>query len=125
MEHKHILINATFESSPFRSAVNTERWIRSLVEKIDMEVLYPPKAVYCDKKGNEGLTAFCIITTSHIALHSWETRDPNLVQLDIYSCKNFSIDLVLSEIDKLNPITVGHKYIDRSINATKGWRRVE
>lgn len=90
-----------------------------------MEVLYPPKAVYCDKKGNEGLTAFCIITTSHIALHSWETRDPNLVQLDIYSCKNFSIDLVLSEIDKLNPITVGHKYIDRSINATKGWRRVE
>ena len=121
MEHKHLLINATFEKTPFKNTAFTAQWIRDLVDKIDMKILYAPRAVMCDKKGNEGISAFCLITTSHIALHSWETINPNLVQLDIYSCKDFDQHLVLEEFRKFSPNTLGCKYLDRSITQTKGW----
>jgi len=122
MEHKHLLINATFKSTPFKSTTFTEAWIRDLVKKIDMNILYHPVAVGCDQEGNEGVSAFCLITTSHIALHSWEKREPNLVQLDIYSCKKFEESLVLDEIKKFNPLTVGKKFLDRRVKNTKGWQ---
>ena len=69
-----------------------------------MDLLYEPVSVKCNEPNNEGISAFCLITTSHIALHSWEKSDPNLVQLDIYSCKNFSQSLILEEFRKFNPI---------------------
>lgn len=122
MEHKHLLVNATFKSSPFQSVSFAESWIRSIVSKIDMGLLYQPIAVRCDDIHNEGISAFCLITTSHIALHSWDKVEPNLVQLDIYSCKDFSKELILDEFKKFSPLYLGCKYLDRSINNTKGWQ---
>jgi S-adenosylmethionine/arginine decarboxylase-like enzyme len=122
VEHKHLLVNATFKSSPFQSVSFTESWIRSIVSKIDMELLYQPIAVRCNDAHNEGISAFCLITTSHIALHSWDEVEPNLVQLDIYSCKNFSRNLILDEFEKFSPLHLGCKYLDRSIKNTKGWQ---
>lgn len=78
-----------------------------------MEILYSPRAVMCDKKGNEGISAFCLITTSHICLHSWDTTNPNLVQLDVYSCKDYDINLVINELNKFKPTSLNHKIIDR------------
>ena len=121
MEHKHLLINATFKTTPFLEVDFTSLWIRKIVSKIDMDLLYEPVSVKCNEPNNEGISAFCLITTSHIALHSWEKSDPNLVQLDIYSCKNFSQSLILEEFRKFNPIGLGCKYLDRAIENTKGW----
>jgi S-adenosylmethionine/arginine decarboxylase-like enzyme len=121
MDHKHLLVNSTFKSTPFRNPTFTSDWIRDLVDLIDMKILYAPRSVRCDKKGNEGISSFCLITTSHIALHSWEKTDPNLVQLDIYSCKPFDHFLVLEEFKKFEPISLGCKYLDRSLSATEGW----
>ena len=72
MDHNHLLVNATFEKTPFTNIDFTKSWIRQLVKEINMEILYAPRAVRCDKKDNEGISAFCLITTSHISLHSWE-----------------------------------------------------
>lgn len=121
MEHKHLLVNATFHSTPFRETAFTSDWIRLIVSKIDMELLYDPVSVHCNTPNNEGVSAFCLITTSHIALHSWEKTDPNLVQLDIYSCKKFDQDLILEELREFSPIKLGCKYLDRSIENTRGW----
>lgn len=122
MEHKHLLINATFDKTPFIDINFTESWIEEIVNLIDMEILFPPKAVRCDEKYNEGISAFCLITTSHISLHSWEKSDPNFIQLDVYSCKKFDIDIITDAINKFDPLSLGFKFLDRATKNTKGWR---
>ena len=114
MQHNHLLVNATFEKTPFSNTEFTKEWISDLVKKIDMQILYAPRAVRCDKEGNEGVSAFCLITTSHISLHSWEKTNPNLVQLDVYSCKFFDKDLVLNLIKDFSPSSLSFKFLDRS-----------
>ena len=113
MKHKHLLINSTFKTSPFKSTTFTEEWIKKIVDKIEMEMLYSPRAVMCDKEGNEGISAFCLITTSHISLHTWDKISPNLLQLDVYSCKDFDINIVLDEIKEFNPLSLKCKFLDR------------
>ena len=123
MEHKHLLLNATFEKTPFLDIKFTESWLRHVVNIIDMEILHAPVAVKCNEKDNEGISAFCLITTSHISLHSWEKRSPNLLQLDIYSCKDFSQSIIEKELQKFQPLSLGCKFLDRKIKNTKGWRK--
>lgn len=113
MKHRHLLVNSTFDSIPFKTTAFTADWIRGIVKKIGMEMLYAPRAVMCDKKGNEGISAFCLITTSHISLHTWDQVSPNSLQLDVYSCKNFDINLVLDELKLFNPISLKYKFLDR------------
>mgnify|MGYP002052841996 CR=1 FL=1 len=106
---------------PFIDNEFTCSWISNLVKVIDMKELLPPQSARSEDLGNEGVSAFCIITTSHICLHSWEKTDPNLVQLDVYSCKDFDQFLIHEELKKFNPIRLGSKYLNRSIENTKGW----
>jgi len=114
MKHKHLLVSSEFAKTPFVNTEFTKSWIRDLVKKIDMQILYAPRAVRCDKKGNEGISAFCLITTSHICLHSWEETEPNLVQLDVYSCKDYDINIIIEEMKKFEPLSLKYKFIDRS-----------
>jgi len=113
MMHKHLLVSCGFEKTPFNSTIFTQKWIADLVKSIDMKILYAPRAVMCDKEGNEGISAFCLITTSHICLHSWEKTDPNLVQLDVYSCKDYDINIIINKLKKFNPTSLKYKIIDR------------
>lgn len=121
VKHRHFIVIATFKETPFISEKFTNEWIGELVGDIDMEVLNEPCSVHCDKKGNEGISSFCLITTSHISLHSWEALEPNLVQLDVYSCKEFDTEIVLNKLREFGPITIGSKFLNRSIRATRGW----
>lgn len=121
MEHKHLLVNATFEQTPFTNTDFTNKWLLKIVKLIDMEVLHEPVSVRCDEKNNEGVSGFCLITTSHLSLHSWEKKTPNLLQLDVYSCKDFDPHLIEYEIEKFHPISLGLKFLDRRVRNTKGW----
>jgi len=122
VDHKHLLVNATFKKTPFTNELFTESWIKNLVDIIEMQILYKPIAVRCEEKNNEGISAFCLITTSHIALHSWEKKDPNLVQLDVYSCKKFDQHLIENELKKFSPIRIGSHFLDRGLRCTRGWQ---
>lgn len=121
IEHHHLVVNATFTETPFKEANFTNEWIEKIVNLIGMEILLPPQSARSDEKGNEGISSFCLITTSHICLHSWEKTNPNLVQLDVYSCKDFNQHLILDEMRKFSPIRIGCKFMNRSIENTKGW----
>ena len=121
LEHKHLLVNATFKDTPFKCNDFVCEWIENLVETIGMEILLPPRSARSEEKGNEGISAFCIITTSHICLHSWEKTDPNLVQLDVYSCKDFDHFLVLKELKEFNPLFLGCRFHDRAVENSQGW----
>jgi S-adenosylmethionine/arginine decarboxylase-like enzyme len=125
VEHKHLLLNATFEQTPFTDTKFTENWLKKIVDLIGMEILHNPIAVKCDEKDNEGISAFCLITTSHLSLHSWEKRTPNLLQLDVYSCRTFDQDLIEQELKKFNPLHLGSKFLDRRLINTKGWRKFD
>ena len=56
-----------------------------------------------------------MITTSHIVLHTWEDTHPGLLQLDVYSCKDFEIEKVVEHLKSLwlDEDTIQYKFLDR------------
>ena len=112
IEHKHLMISANFIRRVYSSSWY-ETWMTRLIEDLEMTALVAPKAVRDNTIGNEGITAFSIITTSHIVLHTWESEMPHKLQLDVYSCKSFTIKTVLDRLQNLNVSNVKYKFLDR------------
>ena len=113
LEHKHLIINARV-NKPLKNTVEAKKWFKRLIAKIDMEILMGPYASYSEQEGNRGLTAVAIITTSHIAAHFWDEDEPGVLQLDIYSCKDFNIEDVFDMIAEFEPTSVEWHHIDRN-----------
>jgi S-adenosylmethionine decarboxylase len=71
-----------------------------------MDKLTPPIVV----KGlpeDPGWTGVVIICTSHIAIHTFDKT--NLINLDIFSCRDFDHDKVLKYLkEKFNPSEMKH-----------------
>ena len=120
LKHKHLLVRAEVLEPPKDLKV-MKKWTKSLIKDIDMKILAGPYAKYCEVKGNRGLTCVTIIETSHITLHSWDEMSPALVQLDVYSCKDFDHFLVLKELKKFNPLFLGCRFHDRAVENSQGW----
>lgn len=108
MKGQHLLIDA-FECN--LEKINNKKLIRrflnTLVEKINMELLSPVK-VYRAKKGEaEGVSSLikgsnlmggAIITTSHISIHTF-TADLGF-WMDVFSCKDFDEEKVIDLVEK-------------------------
>lgn len=92
--HKHLLVNAKVHNAVKSEAQGIE-FLRDLVERIDMKIIQGPFASYVNKEGNRGLTGIVMIETSHIAFHIWDEVRPGLVQFDLYTCGELSLDKVL------------------------------
>lgn len=117
LEHKHLIVRAEINEPP-KSVVAIHDWMRELVDKIGMNILMGPYAVYSDMEGNAGLTAVTIIETSHIALHVWDEVNPALMQLDVYTCSTLDINDVFEAIKVWDPTKIEYKYIDREHDLT-------
>jgi S-adenosylmethionine/arginine decarboxylase-like enzyme len=115
LKHKHLLIRAEVKNPP-KTEEHIIKWMNNLIAKIDMNILAGPYASKVSKKGNKGISGVAIIDTSHIGIHTWDETDPALIQLDVYSCKEFNKIDVLSCIEEFDPITVDYKYFDRENN---------
>ena len=89
LDHKHLISKGTLNEKLTIDQVKD--LIDKLVIALDMRFVgYEPNEY-------PGVSGVGIITTSHIAIHTWD--DSLDYQLDIYSCKTFekdSIDLVIS-----------------------------
>ena len=84
-----------------------------------MKLLQGPTISYVDQKGNRGITCMALIETSHIVLHIWDEPNPGLFQLDLYSCKEIDIDLVLNNLKKSFDVKkLEFKFLDRLNNLT-------
>lgn len=110
--HKHLIIRAEVDFAPTNEEWVIE-WLRGIVQKLDMKVCAGPIAKYVDMPGNRGLTAVVIIETSHIAIHCWDEPAPNLIQFDVYSCGEFSPEVILEEIENFGVRKVEYKFLDR------------
>ena len=117
LEHKHLIVRAELNDPPY-STTDIKDWMRRLVDRIDMNILMGPYAVYSDMVGNQGLTAVTIIETSHIAMHVWDEVQPALMQLDVYTCSTLDIKDVFAAIEEFEPTKVEYKYIDRDQSLT-------
>jgi S-adenosylmethionine/arginine decarboxylase-like enzyme len=70
-----------------------QSFLLELVKKIEMECLIEPQLKFSHQKAWTGIIG---IVTSHISFHYWTVE--KYLQLDIYSCKEFSIEKVLKHI---------------------------
>ena len=119
MIHKHFLLTA-FLSSPPTDEMIGRTWLTELVEKINMKVLVPAQAVYCDTPGNEGLTGFVVIETSHISFHCWMDWEGNktdtptpFIQVDVFSCAPFDPQTVVEHLGVFGPTFMSAVLLDR------------
>jgi S-adenosylmethionine/arginine decarboxylase-like enzyme len=101
-------------NNPPTSEKEIKKWLRNLVNKIDMNIIKGPYAGYVTKEGNRGVTGVVMIETSHIAIHVWDEDRPALVQCDVYSCAEFSSNEVLAEFVSMDVVTIDKILLDRA-----------
>lgn len=51
-----------------------------------------------------------------IAFHSWDKTTPGLIELDVFSCKDFDVNVVLEFIKQFGLLSVSCMTIDRTDN---------
>lgn len=112
LQHKHLILRAEINKPPF-DTTEVEQWFRELVANLGMNILYGPKAMYCELEHNEGMTAFTILSTSHAVLHTWDRCEQPILQLDIYTCSEFNLDVAWNAIKVFEPGKIEYKFLDR------------
>jgi len=115
VKHKHLLIRAEVNKPP-ASEEHIIFWLKNLIKKIDMKILAGPYATKVTKTGNAGITGVAIIETSHVVIHTWDENNPALIQLDVYSCKDFKKSDILECLEEFKTVQVDYKYFDRENN---------
>lgn len=110
--HQHLIVRAEVLKPPFDGKV-VDRWLADLIQQIDMKIMFGPRSMYCDVKGNRGMTSFAIIETSHTVFHSWDECYPAVVQFDVYTCSCLDINIVFQALDIFEPTKIQYKFIDR------------
>ena len=96
LPHRHLIIDGTITKSP-KNTQETRDFITKIVTSIGMKVMElgedqkNPIASYCTDKGNEGMTASVILTTSHCTIHVWDIDETfTKLHFDLYSCSEFN-----------------------------------
>lgn len=113
--HQHLLVKAYCKEAP-TTEYELNQWMRELVADINMHLVIEPRSFYVKTPGNEGLTGQCGLSTSHLAVHLWTAIQPNLVQMDVYSCKCFDTQTVIEKLKEWDLISFECMTIDRNDN---------
>lgn len=82
-----------------------------LVSELNMEMLLPPMSVMVNPEASNigldtddgGMSVQCMISTSHIAIHTWPLQ--NRFRLVVDSCKDFKAETVLKLATEWFPTT--------------------
>jgi S-adenosylmethionine/arginine decarboxylase-like enzyme len=93
---------------------NVDTWIRKLVKDIDMQPIGEPKIEYtaADFIDKAGFTVVQVIVTSSIVAHFVDNLGQ--IYLDVFSCKDFSQDIVEQSVkDHFGVGTVRKYYLTR------------
>ena len=116
LDHKHLVLRAEVINCPAEDSLHEILdWMKMLIKKIDMKLMQGPTISYVDQPGNRGTTCMALIETSHIVIHIWDEPNPGLIQLDIYSCKEFNLDVVMKHIKEyFNVLNMQYKFLDRT-----------
>jgi len=119
----HLLVDGQVEDTSVFAQDNIDQLLRRLVIDLDMELLLEPQfkevalnPAELEKDGfsdDGGLSAFCMISTSHISIHVWPLRA--VFMADIFSCKKFDAPKAQrTVIEFLHPTSLKIQSISRS-----------
>ena len=111
--HQHLLVKCWVTNPPKKEEL-LNKWFNYLVETVGMKVVAGPTSVYVSDPGNEGLTGTVTLATSHASLHCWDKTEPPMVQFDIYSCKEFTLEQVMKCFEPWGLINAEWVMIDRN-----------
>ena len=112
LQHKHLIVRGELNKPPFE-LTQIENWLKQLVSDLGMNILYGPFAMRCDLENNEGITAGCVLSTSHCMVHTWDKVSPPIMQLDIYTCSDLDLNIAWKALDIFEPTKVEYKFLDR------------
>jgi len=115
--HQHLLVKCWVTNPPKKEEL-LNKWFTYLVERVGMKVVAGPTSVYVSDPGNEGLTGTVTLATSHASIHIWDNAEPPMVQFDIYSCKEFTLEQVMKCFDPWGLIKAEWVMIDRNSTPT-------
>jgi S-adenosylmethionine/arginine decarboxylase-like enzyme len=111
-EHKHVIVRAYVNNPPSNSE-HLSSWCREVITSVGMKCIGGPLVVHSDMEGNAGYTAVAVLDFSHLAIHSWDEISPALIEFDLFSCKNFDIDLVLTKLNEFGIVSYSTLVVDR------------
>lgn len=112
--HIHLLVKGYLKSPPKNEKI-LNIFFTELVREVGMKVVAGPTSVYVSEPGNEGMTGTVTLATSHASIHVWDNVKPAMFQFDLYSCSEFTVKQVLSEIDEWFGLdSAYYQFIDRN-----------
>jgi S-adenosylmethionine/arginine decarboxylase-like enzyme len=111
-EHKHVIIRA-YVNNPPQDADRLSDWCKEVVAAVGMKVIGGPLVVYGDMPGNAGYTAVTVLDFSHLAIHSWDEVSPGLIEFDLFSCKDFDVNIVLDKLEEFDIVSHSIMMVDR------------
>jgi len=102
----HLIVDAYVEDVDTLSNENIFSLFDALVKSLGMKYLSQPQAMQVPTDSEKlnspedegGWSFFCMITTSHIAIHTFPLK--NAVMIDIFSCVHFDTDLAVNLLAK-------------------------
>ena len=112
LNHSHVLING-FISKPPKDVDSICDWMKRLIKKVKMKPLLAPQAEYVEGE-NGGITCVGVITTSHCSIHVWDTVEKPYFRFDLYSCKSFDLEDIMTMLDEFDVYELDIVEIDRN-----------
>ena len=118
LQHKHLLLKGYIKHIPTNlDAISIKIWMERFIKSNGMQLQCEPIVSYVHDKGNRGMTACCLLKTSHMAFHIWDEQDPALMQFDFYTCGEMNADEIFKKLNiKFHFLKYEYMIVDREKN---------
>ncbi|MFQ5654384.1 MAG: S-adenosylmethionine decarboxylase [Planctomycetota bacterium] len=117
----HLILDAVVsETRPIADPEHLRGLLLRLVRLLGMDILDGPRITEVEldpsrlERGSDegGITGYCLISTSHISIHTWPLR--RRFSLDVFSCKEFDRELLTETVrESLGVISQSVTWIER------------
>ena len=118
LQHKHLLLKGYIKHIPTNlDAISIKIWMERFIKSNGMQLQCAPIVSYVHDKGNRGMTACCLLKTSHMAFHIWDEQDPALMQFDFYTCGEMDASEIFKKLNiKFHFLKYEYMILDREKN---------
>ena len=100
LQHNHLILKGAIKKIPTADdLVEISLWIEDFIMGNGMQLASKPVVSYVEDEGNKGVTACCLLKTSHMAFHIWDEQDPALIQFDFYTCGELDVDKAIEMLN--------------------------